>query len=222
MEPVDADVDFRVGPVDELAVHPDLVGLLHRVSSPLSLQANLQANRSSSTTSTGVRAPGARARPARGRPRAAAIPRRPRRSGAGEACAPAGPCRRAGAGTARRPRREPGGLLDLVRRRDPRGVALRAGARDLLRIAPAVARHEREHRRSVAHEDERLHDLSRARSPRRPRPRLRSASLARTPRSGPRRRPREGRRRPAARAPARPLPRRQIYPRGSSGQPSSR
>jgi hypothetical protein len=30
VEPVDADVDLRVGPVDELAVHPDLLGLLHR------------------------------------------------------------------------------------------------------------------------------------------------------------------------------------------------
>ena len=34
VEPVDADVDLRVRPVDELAVHPDLVGLLHRVSAP--------------------------------------------------------------------------------------------------------------------------------------------------------------------------------------------
>jgi hypothetical protein len=30
---VDADVDLRVGPVDELAVHPDLLGLLHRAIS---------------------------------------------------------------------------------------------------------------------------------------------------------------------------------------------
>ena len=29
VEPVRADVDLRVGPVDELAVHPDLLGLLH-------------------------------------------------------------------------------------------------------------------------------------------------------------------------------------------------
>ncbi len=36
VEPVRGDVDLRVGPVDELAVHPDLLGLLHRVlSSPL-------------------------------------------------------------------------------------------------------------------------------------------------------------------------------------------
>ena len=30
VQAVDADVDLRVGPVDELAVHPDLLGLLHR------------------------------------------------------------------------------------------------------------------------------------------------------------------------------------------------
>ena len=30
MQAVDADMDLRVGPVDELAVHPDLLGLLHR------------------------------------------------------------------------------------------------------------------------------------------------------------------------------------------------
>ena len=31
VEPVRADVDLRIGPVDELAVHPDLFGLLHRL-----------------------------------------------------------------------------------------------------------------------------------------------------------------------------------------------
>ena len=41
VEPVTADVDPRVRPVDELSVHPDLVGLLHRVSAPF-----LRANRS--------------------------------------------------------------------------------------------------------------------------------------------------------------------------------
>ena len=35
VEPVGADVNLRVGPVDEVAVHPDLVGLLHRASLPL-------------------------------------------------------------------------------------------------------------------------------------------------------------------------------------------
>src|SRR5581483_3708209 len=30
VEAVDADVDLRIGPVDEVAVHPDLLGLLHR------------------------------------------------------------------------------------------------------------------------------------------------------------------------------------------------
>ena len=30
VEAVHADVNLRVGPVDELAVHPDLLGLLHR------------------------------------------------------------------------------------------------------------------------------------------------------------------------------------------------
>ncbi len=33
VQPVHADVDLRVGPVDELAVHPDLFGLLHRARS---------------------------------------------------------------------------------------------------------------------------------------------------------------------------------------------
>jgi hypothetical protein len=33
VEAVDADVDGCVRPVDELAVHPDLRGLLHRSSS---------------------------------------------------------------------------------------------------------------------------------------------------------------------------------------------
>ena len=162
VEAVHAHVDARVVPVDELAVHPDLLGGLHRVSF-----GRLSADSSRAATRSAVRAPGqplelAGREPRHVRGRAGADPdprvlqerpleqhaRRPR-----------------GAGTARpRPAR-------TRSRRAPRAAcATRTLARtrrrgDLRLVGAPVARDERERRRSPSHDEhDRLDDLARARS----------------------------------------------------------
>ena len=147
VETVDADVNRRVRPVDELAVHPDLLGLLHRGSS-VSASVTKCYDVGSCTTSTGRAARqadelgwrqpdhvrlGAGADPdscgAEQRPLdqdAATRSERERRYAA-----------RTEARRAPRPRAAPA----TVARRAP------ATPCDLAAVGPAVARHERQHRR---------------------------------------------------------------------------
>ena len=66
VEPMGADVDRRVGPVDELAVHPDLVGLAH---APASLAKSVKGYVAASTASIGC----ARARRTRSAAESAAM-----------------------------------------------------------------------------------------------------------------------------------------------------
>ena len=158
VEAVRADVDLRVVPVHQLAVHPDLLGGLHRwlLFAPIGAR-----NRTSGHDEVGRRGPrephelgrrqhrpcGAstrrrpRARPATRSARSistrSTVAQRKRRDGAGlEACHLASPR----AARATRPR--------CARR-----------TRDLARVGAPVAGHEREHRPAVADDDERLDDL---------------------------------------------------------------
>src|SRR4029453_15987537 len=76
VQAVDADVDLGVGPVDELAVHPDLLGLLHR-RPPFGLPAwTVSPNGMCGPRQrpSGGRASGAGARPGRASPCACPSP----------------------------------------------------------------------------------------------------------------------------------------------------
>ena len=191
VEAVDADVDLRVGPVDELAVHPDLLGLLHRARSFRLPGSALRECYPRAARST-IRAPGEPLQLG-GRQRRhvrVACRRRSRRSRAraaprsisvwvtarcGNGATPPGSkpvaCTTSSA-VARRGRRV---------RRPPRAIAASS--------ARAVAGDEREHVGAVADEHERLDDLGELAADRAsPRP-ARSGVPRRTPRSA-RRRPR--------------------------------
>ena len=94
VQSVSPHVDARVVPVDELAVHPDLLGCLHRgLLWSVALTLAEEDPRSS-------RRRCAAARPARARPCGRASRRRTTPSSAGAAFARSGPRGRAGAGTA--------------------------------------------------------------------------------------------------------------------------
>ena len=104
--------------------------------------------------------------------------------------------------------REAGRVLHFLRLRDPRRLVRRRRLRPS-RVAAPITRNERDDGALVADEDERLHDLIRARNrPRRPHP-ARSTCRRGTRGCALRLRLRGGRRTPARRAPARPLPRAQ-------------
>ena len=154
VQAVCADVHLGIRPVDELAVHPDRLGLSHQASPPLEWYSG------SWTASIGSR------------------PRQPHELGGTQRCHVGGrscadpdelvpeqrPVDEDPLDVRQRERRdraglEAGCLLDLVGLGDARGRAARR-ERDLRRVRAAVARHEREHRLAVADEHERLHDLA--------------------------------------------------------------
>ena len=97
VEPVRGDVDLRVRPVDELAVHPDLLGLLHRA------QLSFCFDESYGSLCDDVHRPHAREPAEVGRADSHDVRgpslRPPRRCRGGRARGPSAPCRRSGAGT---------------------------------------------------------------------------------------------------------------------------
>ena len=216
VQAVRADVDRRVRPVHELAVHPDLLGLVH-VGRLLAVgRRNGTARRAelpgySETSAVCARVDGAssvRASPAMCR----SSRRRPRRARARAAALDAAPARRPAPGTARpRPARSPSrpstsaGLAD-ARRRAPRG------RRDLRRVGAAVAGHEHQHGRPSQSKSSDLTICAGAQPTASAAAASPSACRAGTPRSG-RPRPLRSRSRPARPAPASVPGRKALRPR---------
>ena len=150
VQPVRADVDGRVRPVDQLAVHPDLARLAHR-----NVSSVVRAKRDNGTPHGAVKLPRdppisalvSRARSAGASPPCASASRlRSRRARAGGSSGPSGPRDTFGAGNgATRAGLEAGRGDDLLGPRDPR-VARPRGGGDLVRVGAPVARDERERR----------------------------------------------------------------------------
>ena len=167
VQPVRADVDRRIGPVDELAVHPDLLGLAHR-SPPWASPVTVMDCHCGAQRLRGgfdgvhrlVLSPGERGRRTRasamwlGEPAPIHTRLCDRRFRSTKTRSTAG----SGNG-ATAPATKPVAFSHLLRRRDLRpGRTGRPS--DLGRVGAPVARHERDHPAAVAVEDERLHDLS--------------------------------------------------------------
>ena len=204
VEPVGADVNRCVGPVDELTVHPDLVGLAH---APASLAKSVKGYVAASTASIGC----ALARRTRSADESTAMwlgepaPTQTRLCGK-EAVVDEHAVdarereRRDGA------RGEAGRALHLFGRRDPRRVGTPAAEAILLgsaRRSPgtsATTQRPRSRRRATSRS-------APACSPRRGQPRPPSACRSGTPRCAPRRPSGAGRPRRARRLPARGAPR---------------
>ena len=154
VEPVHADVDLRVGPVDELAVHPDRLCLAHQVS-PLELgivvessTASIGCARASRTRTLGCMAAMWVSEPAPTQTMSCAsrlwsISTRSTFGSGKGATAPGREARR---------------LLDLRPARDPR-LDGAGSQRDLREVGAPVTGHERDHRTAVAEDDDRLDDL---------------------------------------------------------------
>ena len=157
VEAVRADVDARVVPVDELAVHPDLLGGLHaRLLRRDVGELYRRATRSA------VRAPASRCEVGRARSRAMCA----RRAGADpdDAVLEQRPLDQRLRDRALRERRDRARLeavasTHLRRPSRPAPSARRPRRATFALVGAAVARDEREHVRAVADEDERLDDL---------------------------------------------------------------
>ena len=201
VQAVRADVDPGIRPVHELAVHPDLLGLLHVGPFPC-LECYVVRRRRPAARARATRTSSAR----EARPCACRCRRRPR---AGRRRAGVLSIRtRSTLPERRRARPRPGAK--------PVAASTASGPATRARSAPVSARRPSARRRGgrpgrarapdapVAVEDERLDDLPQLAADRRARRPRRSACRSGTPRSAPPRPPRGARRSPARRARARP------------------
>ena len=160
VQAVDADVHLRVGPVDELAVHPDLLGLLHRRSPSFGLPCDaLQFTRA-------VRGRSALARARRCSSAGGSAAMWRRRAGADPDDLVAEEARlsisarvTARCGNGATPPGSKPVACTTSSGRAIRDLGRRDGGRDRGLVRAAVAGNEREHEGAVADEDERLHDL---------------------------------------------------------------